>query len=405
MGYWKEKLIEMNDTPWYGSDRRICVRCVNDPVLIDLIIAEATDEDPCSFCGAAKAADFDVILGAISGYINSLYTDPAEELPYESAEGGYQGTVYDGSELVYELDEWTDRDEVVEEAASAFVGSAWCEQDYFSLGPYETLRHGWERFVEQIKHVTRYLFLREDNGAEDRHDEIRPSQMLDALGRLLTHYGTFTTLPEATEIWRARTHKPAEIPTTVDDLGAPPLIACRASNRMSPAGISMFYGALDLNTSVAETVVWNDQVRTDVTGAVFQPAKPLLLLDLTKLPEMPSQFDEENRHLRAPLAFLRSFAHDLTKPVARDGYEHVDYVPTQVVTEYVRYQLKAEEDKSVDGIMYTSSRNPGGVSLVLFIDGTQCGPRPRRDWWDPEPVVKLVRFQTYSVASFLRLKI
>jgi RES domain len=62
--------------------------------------------------------------------------------------------------------------------------------------------------------------------------------------------------------------------------------------------------------------------------------------------------------------FLWSFARDLRKPVVLDGREHIEYVPTQVVTEYMRWFPAA----AIDGILYTSAQN-GGTSCVIF-----CGP-------------------------------
>jgi RES domain len=47
--------------------------------------------------------------------------------------------------------------------------------------------------------------------------------------------------------------------------------------------------------------------------------------------------------------------------------QHIEYVPTQVFTEYVRYHMAAPDGKPVDGIRYLSSwdRRP---CVVLFLD-------------------------------------
>jgi hypothetical protein len=44
---------------------------------------------------------------------------------------------------------------------------------------------------------------------------------------------------------------------------------------------------------------------------------------------------------------------------------HVEYVPTQVVTEYVRTVVHVKGRK-IDGIRYHSSRKHAGTALVLF---------------------------------------
>jgi hypothetical protein len=83
---------------------------------------------------------------------------------------------------------------------------------------------------------------------------------------------------------------------------------------------------------------------------------------------VPSAFEPEgvsaNYHV---LEFLHAFVGALTAAVIKDGREHIEYVPSQVVTEYVRYRLPAKLGKPVHGILYRSSRQKGGIGCVLFI--------------------------------------
>ncbi len=58
---------------------------------------------------------------------------------------------------------------------------------------------------------------------------------------------------------------------------------------------------------------------------------------------------------------------EISRPIARDDRIHIEYVPTQVVTEYVRNTLSVE-GKPIDGIRYASSRNNSGTAIVLFAD-------------------------------------
>jgi hypothetical protein len=66
--------------------------------------------------------------------------------------------------------------------------------------------------------------------------------------------------------------------------------------------------------------------------------------------------------------FLHSFARVVSKPIAHDDRIHVEYVPTQVVTEYFRLEFKASRGKPISGIRYWSSQHPGHASVVLFAD-------------------------------------
>ena len=143
------------------------------------------------------------------------------------------------------------------------------------------------------------------------------------------------------------------------DIGPPPPERA-ATNRMSPAGISMFYGATDRVTAIAEAGAHASH--TYVVTGEFTPTREISLIDLTNLPELPSIFDAARHQELFVLRFLRQFIHDITLPVELDGREHIDYVPTQVFTEYFRYAFPA----GVDGLMFSSAQGPGNNVAVFF---------------------------------------
>jgi len=385
--------VDIDDIPIYTEvDKSVCVGCVSDHILVALVEDRLTDT-ACAYCGTPGAAPVEVILEAVSDAIGAEYTDPVHELPYESREGGYQGVVEDGSQLVWDLfEEWIENKDLVEDLAKAFAGTPWCRRHYFSLDEYEALNYGWEGFVGQVKHETRYLFLQELGDADFPDPmEIPPGKMLEALGNLVQEFALFSAHPEQTTFYRARVHDSGERLTTPDELGPPPRHLAGMSNRMSPAGIPMFYGAFDEATAVAETFDPTNRAGKEITIARFLSARPLLLLDLTDLPSLPSPFDGANLELRKPLLFLRKFVADLAKPIQRDGYEHVEYVPTQVVTEYFRHRFATPDGDKLDGIQFASSRDGGSVSVVLFCEQDGCGPRERRPL-DPEILLNLEGF-------------
>jgi hypothetical protein len=102
----------------------------------------------------------------------------------------------------------------------------------------------------------------------------------------------------------------------------------------------------------------------------FVNDRELLILDLTRLPEVPSVFAELPDTMGDPrpqLGFLHSISRDISRPIARDDRVHVEYVPTQIVTEYVRTVVKIGKRK-IDGIRYNSSRLHTATALVLFAD-------------------------------------
>ena len=60
------------------------------------------------------------------------------------------------------------------------------------------------------------------------------------------------------------------------------------SNRMSAAGISMFYAAFDMATARAEVSANISTGEHILTGAEWTNTRELNVLDLTKLPAVPS---------------------------------------------------------------------------------------------------------------------
>ena len=70
--------------------------------------------------------------------------------------------------------------------------------------------------------------------------------------------------------------------------------------------------------------------------------------------------------IREGLLFLDRFVNDISQPVAKDGSEHVDYVPSQVICEYFALIYTVADSRRLDGLVYPSALLPGGRNLVLF---------------------------------------
>lgn len=137
----------------------------------------------------------------------------------------------------------------------------------------------------------------------------------------------------------------------------------------------MFYGAFDEETALLETYVKREEEPAKATIATFETAKPMRVVNLTKLPAIPSIFDSDKRWMRPGATFLRAFVKDISQPIEKDGREHIEYVPTQIVTEYFRRIYADEDGEAVRGILYPSARNDGGVSCVLFFENANCCDR------------------------------
>lgn len=133
---------------------------------------------------------------------------------------------------------------------------------------------------------------------------------------------------------------------------------------MNPAGISYFYLALEERTALAETL---DNPPTRVALAAFVSKVEIRILDLTQLPSIPSVFDNDEYDNREAILFLDGFVDAISEPTKKDGREHIDYVPSQIVSEYFAQVFTlAEKDENLDGMMYPSAVMPGGKNIVLF---------------------------------------
>ena len=360
------------------GDKSACHNCIEDDALKSFVKATA-DQDHCDYCGRSAKKPIAVAVDDLVNHINdsllSEYADPDDEgVIYESREGGYQGVeVFDTWDLLDEIiGNPLANDDLLRDVATAF-NHYWCQKHFAQLKPEEALKYGWEEFTRTVNHSRRYLFsIAPDEHAEGRgFEEIPPAQFLGRLEEVINQVDLVRLLPAGTRIVRGRAHHPHERFTAAAELGTPTVRAACYSNRMSPAGIPMFYGAFDENTVRAELY---DSLRSKqiITVGTFLTARAFRVLDLTNLPGIPSLFDTENRHKRPGLKFLCHFVQDLSGPISKDGREHIDYVPTQVVTEYFRKVFRDDQGEPVKGITYNSSRRGMGKCCVLFFEHDEC---------------------------------
>jgi hypothetical protein len=379
------KVWKLNDGPF------VCVRCVGDQDLKSWVRAHRS-AGHCDYCGRSSAskpisAEVDELVAYVQDCLAEEYEDAANQVAFESREGGYQARTWSTYELLTEEVEMEPgHDELFEYLVHELPDYAWVERDYYSAHPYNVLRWGWEAFVETVKHRTRYmLFPRpaaSPTGWEEHDEMIRPEKMLKAVGRVIRECRLVRTLPAGTLLYRVRPHDAGLVFSTITDLGPPPSDQCKNANRMSPAGLSMFYAAEDEATAVLETVEPAEKPG-HYTMATFRLRAPVRVVDFVRLPPYPGIFTPGfTRESRVGRQFVHAFARDLGKPIARDGMEHVEYVPTQIVTEYLRYRFRSK-GQPVVGIRYQSAKPGGGVNVALFAGHEDLIDSP---WTTPSPV-------------------
>jgi len=373
MGGAKNWAMEQDARGFSYIDGDICADCLSDEFLKRYVTENAT-EKMCSYCQKVSkkniATALDDVMQEIMGGITLDWSHPDDEgIAYE---GGYQASLTDTHELISDYN-ITENELVFDAIVESISNDAWVECDFYRGSSNQRLMWGWEEFCRVIIYDRRYLFLHKHAEMED--DEITPAIFLYVLAEYISRFSDdlilIKKIEPAANIYRARIGK--EHFNTAHDLGAPKPEDAIFSNRMSPAGIPMFYGAFDKDTAHQETFDPKKHETGDkVSIGIFQSVRPLYFLNLGELPEIPSVFDSRKRQIIPPLRFLHDFAKDISKPIERDSLEHRDYVPTQVVTEFFRHIYKTIDGRKLDGIIYSSSKNKGGSSCVIFCENHQA---------------------------------
>jgi len=362
----KRYLEEHEERGYEDDDRAVCL----DHFLGDDLRRAVKDhltEPACDFCsrtsttGEPIGVPMEIVAGVVMGAIRRIYERALDVLYFDDDFTARYDTSEAVDELIaYELDE-----EPLDVLKEILVEETWCE-DPSGLTQDIVLMTSWESLRRQVMHHQRFVFLTglSENVVGGLHEQyMSAAALLESLGRGVDETGILRTLPAGTIFLRGRPMPSGTAPASVDasSLGSPPL-AKAAANRMSPAGISMFYGSEDEATVLAEISAHHDGSPSDAVIGSFRAMRELTIVDLTAIP--PERIFDEQLDFRV-VRFLNHFARDLSRPVALDGSEHVEYVPTQVATEYLRYAL------GVDGIRFASSLTDG-ANVVLFVATTAC---------------------------------
>ena len=347
----------------------VCTDCINDSGIQDFIKRNET-EGICSFCddGEYPVAPLEDIAEHMEESLKYEYDNALEWLYYDHEEGGYIGRTWDPYDLLVgeiELDLPNDDydGKLLQEIISRLPDITWCEADPYDVPGRERVRYDWAWFSEVVKHHRRFFF--EDFGAESPSGRLSPGEFLEKMFRYTENLELFRTLPPGSFFFRARFQEQGEKFTTAGELGPPPKSLAIQSNRMSPPGIPMFYGCDYPETALRETAKGPGRFAV----VCFKNLRPAVILDLTEIPPVPSLFEVISDSLefrpREVLAFLNHVGSEMSRPVQRDDRSHVDYIPTQVVTEFVRSKL-TRCDTPIDGIKYQSAVHPGYSSYVIF---------------------------------------
>ena len=366
----------------------VCMQCVTGDAL-RTELCDDLDFYTCSFCGrsvdeAAEdpiAASFDSLMYAVMRGVHFLYVS-FDESGAKWDEGDLiGGPLTDSYDVAYEVCEGQVSDAVLDVVQRTIDPEQWAES-HISESPLDVaLRWGWEAFQRKVMHESRFVFLSRTEESSGHPDDFTTEGLLRRIEKIILVNDLLVTVTAGQRYWRGRlvgSESQVSDYMSAASLGSPP--ANRASNsRMSPAGISVFYGSLDVETVVAE-IGAHSTLKHAVVGQ-FETIRDLKFLNLVDLPVLPSIFaDATLPQTYFERKFLRTFAADIAKPIALDGREHIEYVPTQVLMEYLRYVPEFD----VHGVLFKSAQNEG-VNCIIFADASACvnaEPSDRPAWRD-----------------------
>lgn len=345
----------------------ICINCVQDENLIDKI-NEINQISKCTLCNSSNRSinlnDFTSIINeVISNNFQKLniydkYTDYqinegkhlleyslseivgliTEDLvryddeiisnvSNELKENFEEGNFYDGEELFYDDDSFYDYREI---------------DDSYHI-------EEWNYFVNKIKHETRFFLDYTDTILSDIIKYL-PNFKKGTNDLIINLKGNKKNIYRA-RYFKSDKDKNEILNDPIKQLGCVPKIRAKIG-RMNPAGISIFYGALDVRTCL-------DEIKLKPNGkaiiGTFKIIEDLRILDLTKLNEVNhakvlSYLDNDFYKKVSILKFLSHFESEISKEISKDESE-LEYIPTQYITEL----LLTNKEFNLDGILFTSS--------------------------------------------------
>ena len=339
-----------------SSDTYCCCACVGDPFLKAQIVAEGEIAE-CAQCHETREAVTEFALGQWIEAVLQAHFHPG-------AGDSLEAIVEEIAGLSPELAE-----EIASSLASlagyiASGGPTFYDSDEYSLarntGGESEWR--WQRFTETVRAEARYF---------NRTAEAWLDHIFGPLGDDRTWHGkeVFKVMAPGEPgagFYRAR--HVSSVAKAWEILGCPSVLlgplpmGQGAAGRMNAAGVSVFYGALDVDTCVGEI---RPPVGSIVLSARFDLVRPVRLLDFDLLEEIEarcSHFDPDYDQKQERAAFLRAFGRRIAQPVMPDD-EAFGYLPTQIVADYLAQRL----DPAIDGMLYRSTQTGGkGRNVVLF---------------------------------------
>ncbi|MDJ0378501.1 RES domain-containing protein [Cryobacterium sp. PH31-L1] len=359
----------MEFPPIGWTNKSVCLDHIEDEYLRARLAPDVA-EHVCSFCprtstnGAAAIAVNLEHLAAVVAEVAVRFYEDAVNAPFMDGEISVQD--FDTLEVVYNMLDDSLPASLLDSIVKSVAELIHEPQIWIRLDNVSYVEFGWSSFADTVKHTSRLVLAPRSGHAQEPTPPEDLYTFLTALSGIVNETtGLVQVLEAGARIYRARIERDAgalerEVQEDPAKKLGPAPQGSAAAGRMNAQGISLFYAAMEEETACAE-VVAHSAYNEAVVGE-FTVQQPLRIFDLTRVPVRPSIFDESAGPIYPFIAFFDLFRDAITQPVILDGKHPVDYAPTQVVTEFLRWGTQAK----LDGIAWESRVVPDGKNIVLF---------------------------------------
>ena len=309
--------------------------------------------------------------GILGWSVRGLYLAPTKAEYYE-----------DTQEVMEDYDLVTDNDDLNEDIAKCFNVDRWIRKYPTAMPLHEKLYWDWSNFSHMVKTKLRYSFFRSQEYSKGSDEFIAPGS--DIIGETASLVRSLEDIIHVrTLLYRGRPEDQHAPFKDFPSLTAPPVEAAK-ENRMSPYGISMFYGSYDKDTPIKEIKNYLEDKDTRIYLGEFEVTRILKVINLCNIPQ--PDFWMENESDWQVCTFLHAFHKEISKPVGTKDPK-LEYIPSQVFCEYLRHIQKAKDGSSYDGIVYSSAMT-SAKNVVLFYDNKTS-----------ESILKLNRRSTIDISE------
>ena len=374
-----------------SDSERVCAACVGEQFLKAEIVRTGEDAT-CRYCGCeGKTMSLEELADRIDKAFEQHFERTADQPDgFESAMLSDRESNYEwercGEQAVYAIASAADIDETIAEDIRVILADRYYNHDDAAMGEENEFAEDahyaetktddhefqseWNAFEKDIKTAARFFSNSARATLERVFKDVRTHRTQEGKS-VITQAGPQATIKQ---VFRARVFQSDEklrqaLMRPDREIGPPPADAA-LPGRMNPAGIAVFYGALDVISALSEV---RPPVGSNVVTARFDLLQPVQLLDVDALRDVfveGSIFDPAYLPRLQHGKFLGHLSATMSRLVL-PADERSGYLVTQVIADYL-----ANVEK-LDGILYRSVQsNTPAANVVLFHHAAAVEPLP-----------------------------